>query len=228
MPATPETPGDAPRVMLRDVARERFMSELYAGKLRPAQLISQRELCALLDVPMGPLREALKRLEGEDVVTLIPQRGIRILDIDEKTVNDAFQFRLLLEPQAVRFYAASGDPGPIRDLYGRTQVAADAGDRDPAASIEEINTLTTLDHEMHTHFVNAMRNSFADEVFARILGRLRLSRLVFRLRNLSDGRALREHLDILDQVLARNEDGAAEAMKYHLEASWRRALGLPN
>ncbi|WP_323766300.1 GntR family transcriptional regulator [Marinovum sp.] len=212
---------------LRNVAHERFMENLNAGVLKPAQLVTQRELCTLLDVPMGPMREALKRLEGEGIVTLIPQRGIRILDIDEKTINDAFRMRLMVEIEAVRAYADQADKSAAIELRSRTEAAANATVTTPEPlDLSEINARTALDHEMHRLFVNAMGNAFADELFDRILGRLQLSRLVFRLRNYTDDRAIREHLNILDFVIEGDPDSAGTAMETHLQASWRRALGV--
>jgi DNA-binding GntR family transcriptional regulator len=217
---------NAQPVTLRNLAHDRFMDRLYSGALRPAQLVSQRELCALLDLPLGPIREALKRLEGEGIVTLIPQRGIKILDIDEKTINDAFQMRLLVEIEAVRIFTERGDIAVATELRERTRATGEKDRPRAALNLDEINAVTALDHEMHRLFVSAMQNDFATELFDRVLGRLRLSRLVFRLRNYTDERAIREHLSILDAVIEGDGARAAEAMTLHLKASWRRAMGL--
>lgn len=212
---------------MRDLAHNKFMDGLYDGQLRPAQLVSQRELCELFDVPMGPMREALKRLEGEGLVTLIPQRGVRVLDIDEKTINDAFQMRLMLEVEAVKLYALHGDLETVRDLRRRTEGCVTASPNSGQPFLEVVKEQTKLDHEMHRLFVSAMDNGFASELMDRVLSRLRLSRLVFRLRNFSDRHAVMEHLEILDAVLKRDPQSAAKAMEAHLNRSWKRALGLP-
>src|SRR6187399_164562 len=70
-----------PKSLMREVAYDRFKVELFKRNLAPGQFVSQVELCELLDVPLGPTREALKRLEAESLVRLIPQRGIQIADI---------------------------------------------------------------------------------------------------------------------------------------------------
>lgn len=218
---------EAPKpATLRNVAHARFMEHLNKGALRPSQLVSQRELCELLDVPMGPMREALKRLEGDGIVTLIPQRGIRILDIDEKTINDAFQMRLMVEVEAVRIFTRDGDKAAAAELRLRTEAAGQGKVARNPLNLSEINARTALDHEMHRLFIAALQNDFADELFERVLGRLQLSRLVFRLRNYTDERAIREHLKILDHVIDGDAEGAAEAMDSHLKASWNRALGI--
>lgn len=216
----------APSVQ-RSGAYERFLQCLMQGAFRPGRLVTQREICDATGSTITAVREALKRLEGEGIVTLIPQRGIRILDIDEKTINDAFRMRLMVEIEAVRAYADQADKSAAIELRSRTEAAANATVTTPEPlDLSEINARTALDHEMHRLFVNAMGNAFADELFDRILGRLQLSRLVFRLRNYTDDRAIREHLNILDFVIEGDPDSAGTAMETHLQASWRRALGV--
>ena len=87
---------------MREVAYERFKEELFKRRLAPGQFVSQGELCALLDTPLGPTREALKRLEAESLVRLIPQRGIQITDIGVTLIHEAFQFRTILEADPAR------------------------------------------------------------------------------------------------------------------------------
>lgn len=222
IPAAPERK----RPILRDVAHGRFMHHLFSGALRPGQLVSQRELCEMLDVPMGPMREALKRLEAESIVTLIPQRGIRILDIGEQVINDTFELRKLIEVEAVRRYATRGGLEAAEDLLARTVAASRADDDGRSFDIATIHALTTLDHEMHYLFLGALGNELALDLFRRMLGQLRLSRLVYRLRNYRDRQAFKEHIEILQLVLDRRVEAAAAAMDSHLDASWRRALGL--
>ena len=217
---------DASRPMLRQIAYERFMDSLYAGELRPGLLVSQRELCNELEVPMGPMREALKRLEVESIVTLIPQRGIQILDINEKTISDVFQLRLLIEPEAVRLFDPVIKKDLLTDLLERTETAESTPIVSSYLDIDEISALTALDHEMHRMFVEAMNNTFVTELFDRMLGKLKLTRLVFRLRSFSDGGAAKEHVAILKLVIEGNADAAAAEMKKHLVASRQRALRL--
>lgn len=61
-----------PPPMLRGFAHDLFLKQLYAGVLRPSELVIQSEICDLLVVPVGPMREALTKPEGQGVVTLPP------------------------------------------------------------------------------------------------------------------------------------------------------------
>src|SRR5690242_21960645 len=106
---------------MREVAYERFKVQLFKRNLVPGQFVSQGELCELLDVPLGPTREALKRLEAESLVRLIPQRGIQIADIGVTLIREAFQFRAILEVAAVRHFTESADDATIERLEHDTR-----------------------------------------------------------------------------------------------------------
>src|SRR6185369_12224685 len=105
-----------PKSLMREVAYERFKAQLFKRNLAPGQFVSQVELCELLDVPLGPTREALKRLEAENLVRLIPQRGIQIADIGVTLIREAFEFRTILEVAAIRRFVRSADDSTIDGL----------------------------------------------------------------------------------------------------------------
>ena len=69
------------RVPLREIAYNRFRQRLFTSHLRPGQFVSQRQLSELLDVPVGAVREALKRLEADGLVTVVAQRGVHVSDL---------------------------------------------------------------------------------------------------------------------------------------------------
>jgi DNA-binding GntR family transcriptional regulator len=122
--------------MLRNEAYERFKQRLFAGDLRPGQFVSQRELTGLIGIGPGPVREALKRLESEALVNLIPQRGIQIADVNVNLIRNAFQLRLILESVATRHYAlhaAAADIAGLGAAYARGHAARRRPPRSPAA-----------------------------------------------------------------------------------------------
>ena len=73
--------------VLRETAYRKFMDYLMSGQLRPGLLVSQRELCESTGATIGAMREALKRLEAEGIITLIPQRGVMVREPEEKEIT---------------------------------------------------------------------------------------------------------------------------------------------
>ncbi len=89
------------QVSVKQAAYEGFQQALLSGRLRPGQLVSQREMTGMLGVSVGALRELLPRLEGEGLLTVMPQRGIQITAINLSMIRDAFQLRAAYEREAV-------------------------------------------------------------------------------------------------------------------------------
>src|SRR5205085_6071020 len=99
----PPTRGSAGR--LRWQAYERFQQQLMASRIRPGQFVSQRELAALIGLPLGAIRELIPRLEAEGLLQTAPQRGLQIATVDVKLVRNAFQLRSLIERDAAAQFA---------------------------------------------------------------------------------------------------------------------------
>lgn len=218
--------GAKPRQTLRDAAYHAFIDHLFSGDIRPGSMVSQRELCEILDIPLNPMREALKRLEAENFVQLIPQRGIQIFGIEEEFLADAFQFRKILEIQGLRAFFKRGDFGSVQSLLDRTKAASNGDQQQQLSNFQRISEYADLDHEMHLLFIGALENNIVDDMMTHILSKLRLSRLIFRLHNYQDIRAFQEHVAILEQVLKGHEEGAVKALNAHLDGSQSRIMGI--
>jgi len=123
---------------MREIAYERFKAELFKRNLAPGQFVSQGELCELLDVPLGPTREALKRLEAESLVRLIPQRGIQIADIGVTLIHEAFEFRAVIELAAMRRFVVEASDATLDELERSTRAVLtrmkDTASRTPGCS----------------------------------------------------------------------------------------------
>jgi len=218
--------GNNTRQTLRNAAYHAFIDHLFSGDIRPGSMVSQRELCEILDIPLNPMREALKRLEAENFVKLIPQRGIQIFGIEEEFLADAFQLRKILEVQGLRVFFQKGNTQSVQDLYERTKATSDADQGRQLSDFQTITEFADLDHEMHLMFIGALENHIVDEMMTRVLSKLRLSRLIFRLHNYQDIRAFQEHVAILEKVLAGDEEGAVQALNDHLDGSRGRIMGI--
>lgn len=212
---------------LREVAYERFREQLLGGTpLRPGAFVSQRELADLLDVPLGAVREALKRLEAEGLVTLFAQRGVQIRDVNVALINDAFDLRIVLEREAVRRAARSNaERDALEKLRTRTQAVIDAASR----SIDDALLEETMqaDLALHALILRAFDNALAQETYRVLDDKVRLIRMN---RNYIAPRviaAMEEHLAIIDALLAGDVERAEAALDKHLRTSWRRSLGLP-
>ena len=111
----------APRAetKLRERAYDAFTQHLLRAEIKPGQFVSQRELVALTGQPLGAIRELIPRLEAEGLIVTVPQRGLQILPVDIELIRNAFQFRLILEREAVAAFTQDAPPSGDRADRGR-------------------------------------------------------------------------------------------------------------
>jgi DNA-binding GntR family transcriptional regulator len=71
---------------------------ILTGSIKPGERLIETELARNLEISKSPVREALKRLEGEGIVQLVPRKGYFVRDIDRKSIEDFFDVMFILEP----------------------------------------------------------------------------------------------------------------------------------
>jgi len=214
-----------PKSLMREVAYERFKSELFKRNLAPGQFVSQIELCTLLDVPLGPTREALKRLEAESLVRLIPQRGIQIADIGVTLIHEAFEFRAVLETAAIRRFVKTADDSVLDELERSTTAIQKkmAGRSDVDTKL--LDAALQVDWGMHDMIVESVGNRIMMTAHRQNFDKIKMIRLHGRSPRYLP-LAMEEHLAVITAMKARDADKAAAALEHHLRCAERRALGM--
>jgi DNA-binding GntR family transcriptional regulator len=210
--------------MLRQQAYERFKERLFAGDLKPGQFVSQRELSQVIGMPIGPVRDALKKLQAESLVSVIPQRGIRIADVNLKLVRNAFGLRTPLEVHAVRRYAESGDLARLEPIEAQTRDVLANAESD--FSDEVVREFKRADFALHEVMIEALDNELISEVYRVNADRILLIRLTNRLSRQRVLTATHEHLAIFEALRRRDANAAAAAMEQHLQASFQGMMGM--
>lgn len=212
--------------VLRDTAYRKFMDYLLSGQLKPGRLMSQRELCEAIGASIGAMREALKRLEAEKVITLIPQRGVMVREPSEKEINDIYEIRKIFEVHAVRVFAVTGDLQKIAEIKAQTNEAIEG----KAETRQELGLLSRerslVDDLLHQLIIGALNNTTLDEMFDRLQVLVSVSRLSVQPRFMDSLPGLNEHLEIIEALENRDKEAAETLMSVHLEKGRRRAVGL--
>jgi GntR family transcriptional regulator, trigonelline degradation regulator len=101
---------------LRELVAERIRAEIIAGRFTPGHRLIERELCESLGVSRTSVREALRELETEGLVTSLPNRGPIVSIVSLETAESIYQVRTLLEGLAARLFAERANDGQIKDL----------------------------------------------------------------------------------------------------------------
>jgi DNA-binding GntR family transcriptional regulator len=210
---------DLTRQVLADSVYEAVKAMVMDHEIEPGSRVNIDALSRTLEVSPTPVREALARLESDGLVTKRSLAGYRATEfLTSSAVDELFEMRLLLEPQAAAFAAQNADETQLdamENLVERMRQQAGVGDL----------------YAVHREFV-ALDQSFHDTValvsgrrmLADAVGRLHAHLHIFRLGSPVDGGllTLAEHDRILRAILRHNPDRAAQAMRDHLTASLDR------
>ncbi|WDR06878.1 GntR family transcriptional regulator [Devosia rhodophyticola] len=210
---------------VKKLAYDKFQKALLEGKLRPGQVLSQKDLVELLGLSIGALRELLPRLEAEGLLHVMPQRGIQITVIDLPMIRDAFQMRMALEREVV-LAAVKSMPDEI--LLEQRRLHTDIIERlgaNPSAQL--LAEGQDVDTNFHDVLVTATDNELLIQAYNANSIRIRLIKLDrIKLSETTLPAAFGDHLAVIDAILSRDRLRAAEAIEAHIRNARERAMAL--
>jgi DNA-binding GntR family transcriptional regulator len=218
-------PDATPAPRLSELAYERILEGLFARRVQVGAFLSQGELSELVGVPIAPLRDALRMLEGEGVLTIHPRSGIQFVRPGLELTRATYQFRSIIERAAVRVFAETADDALLSDLAAR-HAALIAKIEASGLSHDDLPEVDALEQLMHSSVIGIMQNPLIDVSYRRMMNYLRLLRLDRKFTSPIILRTLREHVAILDACTSRNADAAEAALQAHLQAAIQRNIGF--
>ncbi|WP_323765791.1 GntR family transcriptional regulator [Marinovum sp.] len=219
--------GDPSDTPLKKAAYDRFQQALLQGRLRPGQVVSQKELVTLLDMSIGALRELLPRLEAEGLLHVMPKRGIQITSIDLPMIRDAFQMRIALEREAV-LSALRKMPDEVLQAEeqkhrGLLDQLTARGDPPP----EFFDQCQDIDSAFHDLLISATGNDLIIQAYHVNSIRIRLIKLDrIRLTRRTLPSAFGDHLAVIKALRARDAAAAVAAIETHVRNARDRAIEL--
>ncbi|MDR3473986.1 MAG: GntR family transcriptional regulator [Devosia sp.] len=210
---------------LSDLAYQRILEGLFDRRLPAGAFVSQNELVELLGIPVAPLRDALRVLEAEGVLTIHPRSGIQFVKPGLELTRSTYQFRTIVERAAVRVYAETADDAELATIADRHSAAIARVERDglDPAIVEELEKLEQL---LHNAVIASLSNPLIENQYRRMHNYLRLVRLDRKLTAPLALRSLREHMEIINACRERNPDKAEAALQAHFTAALQRHMGL--
>src|SRR5215203_7197429 len=83
---------------------DRLRDDIIHGRVKPNERLKVSELASRMGTSTNPVREALQQLRGEGFVIMTPNRGARVMPIDDQFVRDIYEMEMLIEPYLTRWY----------------------------------------------------------------------------------------------------------------------------
>lgn len=192
--------------------REGIVSGAYA----PGAHLTAQGLAGASGISRTPVREAMRRLHAEGLISFIPNRGAFVTRLDERDVVKIYDLRVVLEGYAAETAAREASPAQIADLEALARVMTAVGDSD-------IDQIAGLNNDFHKRIVLAAANPRLEASLASIVE----APLVLRtFRRYSPGelrRSVSQHLELVEAISARDGLWARSVMTSHILAG-RNAL----
>jgi DNA-binding GntR family transcriptional regulator len=200
-----------PRATLSLQVQERIRDAIMNRMLMPGQRIDQNKLAEDLQVSLVPVREALKGLEAEGLVTIIPRRGAFVTEISLNDLDDLYFARALLEGETIAHAVQRMDEfnfGPLHELIERMQEATNR---------QDIKEFMELNREFHLTIYRVLENEHLLQAIITLWERSELYRYryMFVLRNADV--VHEEHRALLDACESGDAARAKELAIRHIQ-----------
>ena len=189
---------------------ERLRERIIEGDLAPGARLNERHLCERMDVSRTPLREALRLLAHEGLVTVFPNRGAFVAHMSTEAVRQSFEIMGALEALAAELACQHISDDEV------AEIAALTFEMQACHARHDLPEYYRLNRVVHDAISTASRNPLLAEMSQRL--NLRIQNLRFR-SNLDVGKwnaAIREHQQMVDLLRKRDGDGLARLMRAHL------------
>lgn len=196
----------APRALYQDVA-ERLRLQIFSRELEPGSWIDELRIAQAWGISRTPLREALKVLAAEGLVTMKVRRGAYVTEVSEKDLRDAYHLLALLESDAARVVAQTASQAQLDELQAlQDQLQEAASDRDRFFDINEA---------FHKLLLEMSDNKWRTQMVADLRQVMKLNRhhSLFKLGRMAQ--SLQEHAGIVQALCARQPEAAAQRMAAH-------------
>lgn len=198
------------RLSLHQEVAERIQARIIGQQLAPGTRIDEQALAEEFGISRTPLREALKVLQAEGLVTLVPRRGCFVARLSDRDLDDIYATVALLEARCAAAIAANGKPEDLKRLqalHERLEQAAAAGD---VKRYSEANVL------VHEALLDLGGNRWQKRIVQNLRRMLKLSH---RLTIGFPGRlqqSIGEHREIMRAIAARDAVAAERAVNEHM------------
>ncbi len=201
----------APLALYQEVA-ERLRQRIFSHELPPGTWVDEQALADHYGISRTPMREALKVLASEGLVTLKPRKGCYVTEISDRDLDEIFTIMALLEGQCAHEAAIKADASGqsrLADIHTRLERAAAVGD---------IDGFFEANQAFHRELQSLADNRWLLNVIEDLRKVIKLSRhhSLF-----SEGRleqSLAEHRKILAAVKAGNAEQAEAEMRNHIRS----------
>ena len=195
-----------PKALYEEVA-EQLRQRIFRRELEPGSWIDELKIAEEFGISRTPLREALKVLAAEGLVTMKVRRGAYVTEMSEKDLRDVYHLLSLLESDAAGVVAERATEAQLKTLQDlHAELEAAVADREKFFAINE---------RFHMHLLEMADNRWRSQMVADLRKVMKLNRHNSLLKQGRIEDSLAEHETILAALRARDPQATVAAMSAH-------------
>lgn len=200
----------ADNIPLRDAVFETLREAILKGVLSPGQHLMEMQLAYQLGVSRTPVREAIRMLELEGLVNMVPRKGARVAAISEKSLCDVLEVRRALEELSVRLACTRMERNDLEKLDSINQQFIHA------CQSNDVVQIARIDESFHAVIYEAADNAKLLQLLSQMQNQMYRYRIEYI--KLKERRRIlvEEHKKIIHALARRDADAAAEATCTHI------------
>lgn len=195
-----------PRALYQEVA-ELLRERIFSNTLPPGSWIDEMALAEEYGISRTPLREAIKVLATEGLVTMKVRRGAYVTEVNAKDQADVYHLLSLLESDAAGVVAQRATPAQLADLQ--------AIHSDLEAACADTEAFFAVNERFHMRLLEIADNRWRDQLCADLRKVMKLNRHNSLLKTGRIAESLAEHQSLMQALLARDSALAAQRMREH-------------
>ena len=196
---------------LRDVVFNTLRQAILKGELEPGERLMEIQLAERLGVSRTPIREAIRKLELEGLVLMIPRKGAEVAEISEKSLREVLEVRRSLEELAIELACQRITPEEL--------TALEEAENRFARAVEDGEVMAIAESDENYH--ELIYQATANDRLVQILNNLREQMYRYRLEYIKDEDRRQilvvEHEHILRAVRRRDIADAKSAVREHID-----------
>ena len=186
---------------------ERLRQRIFAHELQPGAWVDEQALAEQYGISRTPLREALKVLAAEGLVTMKVRRGAYVTEVNEKDLSDVYHLLSLLESDAAGVVAARASAAELKELQAlHAELEAAVADREKFFAVNE---------RFHMRLLEIADNRWRDQMVADLRKVMKLNRHNSLLKSGRIQESLAEHAAIMKALASRDSASAMQRMREH-------------
>lgn len=196
---------------LRDVVFNTLRQAILKGELKPGERLMEIALADKLGVSRTPIREAMRKLELEGLVVMIPRRGAQVANITEKDLNDVLEVRIALESMAIE--------KACKRMTEEQMLKMRRAEKNFERVMAEGNLvrIAEADVEFHEMIYQAADNARLYQVLSNLREQMYRYRVEYLKEEETRNQLIREHEQLSRAIRERDVEKAQELSFRHLE-----------